>query len=542
MKIKTLTSTLVGGLMWGSLLVSFAGYNGYRDCAPASCAPCAPAPCAVQQSCDPCAPFGSNCKPYAVIDCCDYCLEKRAPNSVGVNCPFDYCYTFTSKIDAVDIVLTDIVPKGARFISSSPEAERVGDMLRWKYDHMNKGCVEQLRVTMVAEQCGCITDCMKVEVTPYACTTVCVGQPMLQICKQGPDEICIGDCATFGIQVTNCGNFCAEDVVITDIVPDGMRHSSGKRELRLDVGSLAPGETTTASIQLVAERGGCFCNTARASGGCGVNSCEAKACVNVVVPAVKIVKSGPCMQYLTKCADYTIVVTNTGNTELQNLTVTDAIPGGTCLVDAPGARVDGCTATWCIPCLAQGASASFCLTLTAECPGIATNVATVSGGYCNCAVCESACLDTEWRGYPALALELVDVCDPLSVGEATRYLIKITNQGTGPDRNLQLTALLPPQMEYECAEGSSTFQATPKVVTFAPVPVLNPGECISYMIKARAVSVGDAHFKIELRSDVLCTPLIEEEATQVFDTCTVASSSCPAPACGPCPAPMCSQY
>lgn len=538
MKRKTLISTLTGALLLGSLLVSFAGCNSYNSCQPTTCAQ--PAPCAVQQ-CDPCAPFGSNCKPCAMIDCCDYCFQKVAPNSVGINCPFDYCYTFSSKIDAVDIVLTDMIPEGAEFISSSPEAERVGNMLRWKFPHMLTGHVQQLRVTMRATKCGCLEDCMKVSVVPYACTVVCVGQPMLQICKQGPDEICIGDCATFGIQVSNCGNFPAEGVVITDMVPDGMRHSSGKKELRLNVGSLAPGEMTTATVQLMADRGGRFCNVARASGDCGVNSCEAKACVNVVVPAVKIVKSGPCMQYLTKCADYTITVTNTGNTDLHNLTITDAIPPCTCLVDAPGARVDGCNAVWCLACLAQGASATFGLTLTADCPVVATNVATVSGGYCNCAVCESACLDTEWRGYPAVCMTLCDACDPLSVGEATRYNLTITNQGTGPDRNLQLTATLPSQMEFVTAEGAAQFQSSGKTVTFGAVPVLNPGETISYMIKSRAVSVGDARLRVELRSDLLCTPLVEEESTQVFNTCQATSSSCPAPACGPCVGPVCSR-
>lgn len=436
-------------------------------------------------------------------------------------------------------MLSDIIPEGAEYISSSPEAERVGNMLKWKFPHMIEGETQQLRVTMRATRCGCLEDCMKVTVVPYACTVVCVGAPVLTICKQGPDCICCGECATFNIQLQNTGNFAAEGVKIVDIVPDGMRHASGKKELTLDVGTLAPGEMTTATIQLMSERGGRFCNVARATESCSNLSCEAKACVNVVVPSVKIVKSGPCMQYLTKCADYNIVVTNTGDTELQNLTVTDCIPAATCLVAAPGAVVNGCNLSWYIPCLAQGASATFCLTLSAECPGIYTNVATVKGNYCGCCVCESACLDTEWRGYPAIHADVCDLCDPLSIGEPTRYTIRVTNQGTGPDRNVQVTAFLPPQMDYECAEGASAHQATAKVVTFEPIPCLNPGETINYMIKARSVAVGDAHFKIEVRSDVLCTPLIEEESTQVFDVCTTASSSCPAPACGPCPAPAC---
>ncbi|OAI50249.1 hypothetical protein AYO37_01295 [Opitutia bacterium SCGC AG-212-L18] len=339
---------------------------------------------------------------------------------------------------------------------------------------------------------------------------------MLEICKSGPCDVCVGECATFNIQLTNCGNFRADDVVITDIVPPGLCHSSGKKELKLNVGCLAPGETTTASIQLVAETGGRHCNVARATS-CDGRVVEAQACVDVIVPAVKIVKTGPSMQFLEKCAEYTITVTNTGDGPLENLMVYDYIPAGNCLVDAPGACVDCNTASWSIPCLNCGASACFNIVLTADCPGCYTNEACVKGNFRSCQVCECAALTTEWRGYPAFLTKVVDVCDPLLVGEATDYIIEITNQGTAADTNIRVTAYLPEQVDFVKAEGATPFTASQKVVTFDPVPMLRPGETVGFKIKARAVMKGSAHFEVRLRSDVaLTTDLIEQESTQVF--------------------------
>lgn len=513
MKIKKLFNALTGSLILGSLLLTISGCcsNDY----------CCDAPCAVQERC--CAPYGPDCKPCAVLECCDYYLEKRAPNSVAVGCPFDYVYTLCAKKDVVDVVLTDRVPRGAKYISSNPAAEVSGDMLRWSFPHLQPGNPQELRVTMCATECGCLEDCVKVSVVPYACTVVCVGQPMLEICKDGPCEICIDECATFGIHLRNCGNFRADDVVITDIVPEGMVHASGKRQLSLDVGSLAPGESTSAQVTLRPERGGCFCNVARATS-CDGRVVEASACVNVVVPNVSITKVGCPMQYIPHCgicpvADYTITVTNNGDMCLTNVKVTDYVAAGNYIVEAPGAIIGGNTASWCIPTFGPCETQTFNITLRADCPGCYVNEACVRVDD-RCKLCECACVQTEWRGHPALLTELIDLCDPLIIGAETFYEVRITNQGTAPDTNITVVGMLPEQVEYVAADGPSAFQVNGKTVQFAPIPCLAPQQSVLYRIKVRAVSPGYGRFKAEIGSDILNPPLHEEESTHIIpDTC-----------------------
>ncbi len=111
--------------------------------------------------------------------------------------------------------------------------------------------------------------------------------------------------------------------------------------------------------------------------------------------------------------------------------------------------------------------------------GTVVNTATVTG-YCS-GNKKSAQTSTKTRvGRSAILLEMIDCQDLIPVGETVRYQIKITNQGTAPDRNIRVKTILPQEVTYV-----STFGATPltlpsgrpgETVTFQPRAQLDPGE------------------------------------------------------------------
>lgn len=518
MKLKKLFNALTGSLILGSLLIAFSGCYGNRNYCPQ--------PCAVME---PCAPYGPDCKPCATLDCCDYSLVKRTPNSVAVGCPFESIYEFCPKTDLMDVEFTDKIPDNAEYLDSSPKAELIGNTLRWSYKRLDQGDLQQIRVTLRARDVGCLKDCICAKAIPCACTIVCVGRPELQICKEGPDEICMSscgtckECATFAIHVRNCGNFRAEDVVITDLVPDGLAHASGKRELRLDVGCLEPGESTTANITLEPTRCGCHCNVARVTYGCENRCAEASACVTVLCPKVAIKKTGPAMQYIQHCGErpvcpYTITVTNIGDMCLTNLLVTDFVAQGNFVIDAGGGCVSGCNVTWNIPSLGCGESTSFCIVLAADCPGCYVNEACVQGNP-RCPVCDSACIQTEWKGEAALSVCVCDSCDPLFECAETCYTIQIISQGSIPDTNVKVTALLPDQVEYVSAGGSTGAHVSGRTVTFDTIPCLAPGQTATYTIQVRACCPGNGRLKVQVGSDSTQPPINAEESTKVLRRC-----------------------
>jgi uncharacterized repeat protein (TIGR01451 family) len=75
----------------------------------------------------------------------------------------------------------------------------------------------------------------------------------------------------------------------------------------------------------------------------------------VLVPRLKVQQSGPKEKILMRNAEYEILVTNTGETPLSNVIVSNVAPAENSIVAAPGGIISGNTATWTIKTLSPGA-------------------------------------------------------------------------------------------------------------------------------------------------------------------------------------------
>jgi uncharacterized repeat protein (TIGR01451 family) len=127
---------------------------------------------------------------------------------------------------------------------------------------------------------------------------------------------------------------------------------------------------------------------------------------------------------------------------------------------------------------------------------------------------DDAC--TEWRGFPALLIEVIDTEDPLMVGEQTTYIIQITNQGTAADTNILLEAALPDNLRAVSTSGATRGTINGNRIRFASYANLQAKEIIQFQVTAQATSEGDARFRARVSSDLLQTPVPEEESTQVY--------------------------
>lgn len=120
---------------------------------------------------------------------------------------------------------------------------------------------------------------------------------------------------------------------------------------------------------------------------------------------------------------------------------------------------------------------------------------------------------TEWRGMPALLIEVVDDPDPVQVGETTTYTVRVTNQGTAEDTNVGITANFSKEITPVTAEGGTISGQT---VKFAPVPCFAAKQSFTYKITGRGAVAGDSRLKVEMTADLLKTPVTEEERTHVY--------------------------
>lgn len=124
----------------------------------------------------------------------------------------------------------------------------------------------------------------------------------------------------------------------------------------------------------------------------------------------------------------------------------------------------------------------------------------------------SACA-TEVIGLAAILLEKADDPDPVAVGDSTTYTVKVTNQGTADDSNVQIIVTIAPELApVSSAEGKIDGQT----VTFPLIPKLTAKDSATYKIVVQGVHAGDGHTKFTLSSDVLKSPISAEESTTVY--------------------------
>lgn len=423
--------------------------------------------------------------------------------------------TFTYEINVTaaecvgNVVVTDTIPNGGTFVRSEPPAEQQGDRLRWNLGDMDKGQSTTIRVSLRADKEGTLASCATISADPRTCGQIFIGKAMLALEKAGPETAIIGSTITYQLTVSNKGTMVARNVVIVDDLPEGLISVNDQRRITIEIGDLAPGESKTVSGAAKALRKGRFCNVANATSS-NAGEARAEVCTTVLQPGLKITKEGTKEQFLTRVARYNIVVSNTGDTPLTGVTVTDSAPAGTSIVEAPGASVTGNQAVWNLGTLQSGEEKTLNLTLTSTTPGNHCNsvtVATTEG------LRESAEACTLWSGLGAVLLEVVDDPDPIRVDEETVYTIRVTNQGTADLNNIKTAADFDaPNSPVSASAGTVDGQK----VTFPTVTKLGPKQSFTYTVRVKGVKPGDARNKVNIITDEITQPVVEEESTRVF--------------------------
>ncbi len=231
---------------------------------------------------------------------------------------------------------------------------------------------------------------------------------------------------------------------------------------------------------------------------------EPKVALNIECSAPeKVVASRP--------IEVCLIVSNTGNTSAAPVTAMLPLPAGVTVAAATG----GYTLTngelrWTIDSLASNAGQKLCARFKTEKPGQVSF--SPSAKYAKLPAVLSACA-TEVIGLPAILLEKADDPDPVPVGETTTYTVKVTNQGTADDANVQIVVEIAPELEpVSTTEGTIDGQK----VTLPLVAKLAAKEAVSYKIVAKGVRAGDGHTKFVLSSDMLKSPISAEESTTVY--------------------------
>jgi len=445
-------------------------------------------------------------------------IQKDATPRATVNEVFAYDIVVSnpSQVPANDVVVTDPLPAGVEFVSSTPSAQLSGQTLSWSLGSLAGGASQTISVKVKSGKSGRYDNCADVRaamgLSARDCADTLITQPALELQKTCPPEVTLCDEFTYTITVRNRGDGDATNVRVSESMPSGVETEDGRTSLTFDAGTLEPGQAKQASVNVRAKQPGEYKNTATATGDGGLTA-EASCTTLVRQPVLKVTKTGPDKRYVGRPLEYQVTVANTGDTAARDTMLIDTLPAGASVqnISDQGSQ-SGNQVTWNLGTLEPGQSRTVSMTLRAESRGVLRNSA-VARAFC---AEDSAETQTEVEGIPAVLLEVVDLADPIEVGQNETYEIVVTNQGSADGTNIRVVATLADEQEYVSGTGPTPGTAAGKVVTFAPLPVLAPQAKATYRVTAKAAKAGDVRFKITMIMDQIGRPVEETESTNQY--------------------------
>ena len=267
--------------------------------------------------------------------------------------------------------------------------------------------------------------------------------PDIQI-EKTPDlqSVVTGGDVTFTITVTNTGDVDLTGVAVADAQAPACNSAIG--DLAADASTSYDCTVTGVTVD--------FTNIAAVSGldplGNTVSD-DDPADVDVIDPSITLTKDPATQQILSgQDANFTITVTNTGDSPLTNVTITDALaPACDAVIPALGA---GASTT--VNCTAPSVTSSFTNTASVA----ATHAA---GGTVN----DSDTADVEVL-IPEVDIQKTPDLQVAGIGDTVTFDITVTNAGVVPLSNVTVTDALAPNCDATIGDlavsGTSTYSCT----------------------------------------------------------------------------------
>lgn len=404
-------------------------------------------------------------------------------------------------------------PEMVTVLAASPESSDPS-ATSWQLGNLKAGETRSIQVTVLPTERGALNATAEVHFTAAAQSAFVVREPMLGISLQGPTEVLVGDPASQSVTITNPGNGIAKNVKLEALIPAGLEHPRGER-LIMDVGSLNPGEARTIRLAVVAVTGGEKLVQVKATADGGLLQ-ESSSTVKVIAPSLVAEVEGPGLRYKGRNAKYTLRVANDGTIGTSNVRMMHKIPEGFEYISSSrGASYDQPTRilSWFVGKLEPGKDAVIEVELQANRIGEFTHYVRATSEHGSTTDTQ---IDTRVEGASALVMDIVDLDDPVEVGNETAYEIKVTNEGSAAAENVGISCELPEGVKFVSAKGPSEVAVDQNLVLFKPLNSIPAGQTVTYRVHVVGSVDGNLRFRARMTSASSPDPLTFEELTRFY--------------------------
>ena len=406
-------------------------------------------------------------------------VENTVPN-FGEEVTYFISVFNSAIVDVKQVVVVDHLDKGLKYVSSSHNGvyDEASHTVTWVVD-IAAGSSLDLTVTAVADEYGVLTNNVTVG-DKRASVDVTVPEiiPAKSVDVENPN---FNDEITYTVTVTNNGVVDAKQVVVRDVLGEGLKFVKATGEYTFDEDSrtvtwivdLAKGESQTFYVTAVADEYGVLTND--------VTVGDKTASADVVVPEIIPDKTANITNpNFGDKVDYTVTVTNDGMGDANNVVIVDRLGEGLTFVSAsdngvwdPVKR----TVTWIVD-LAKGESKVFSVIATVVSYGNVTN---------------SLVVGNKTAGVNVTVPEIIpdktaNISNP-NFGDNVNYTVTVTNDGIGDAKDVVVRDILGEGLKFVSATGNYTFDEATRTITW--IVDLAKGESRTFYVNAIVSGYGN---------------------------------------------------
>ena len=383
-------------------------------------------------------------------------------------------------VDAKNVVVVDHLDKGLKYVSSSNNGvyDAATHTVTWIVD-IDADSSLDLTVTAVAEAYGVLTNIVSVG-DKSASADVSVPEITLDktVNITNPN---FGDKVDYTIKVTNDGIGDANNIVVKDVLGEGLKFVSATGEYTWDEDSrtiiwivdLAKGESKIFHVIAVAEAYGVLSNNVFV----GDKSASADVTVPEIIPDKTVSIANP---NFGDNVTYTVTVSNDGIGDANNVVIVDRLGEGLTFVSAsdngvwdPVKR----TVTWIVD-LAKGESKVFTVNATVDAYGNVSNSLVVGN--------KTASVNVT---VPEINPNKTANIENPNFGDNVTYTVTVTNDGIGDANNVVVKDTLGKGLKFISATGNYTFDEATNTITW--IVDLAKGESKTFKVNATVSGYGN---------------------------------------------------
>ena len=390
-------------------------------------------------------------------------IPDKTANITNPNFGDNVTYTVTVTVtndgigDAKDVVVRDILGEGLTFVDATGNYsfDEVTRTVTWIVD-LAKGESRTFYVNAIVSGYGNVTNSLVV-----GNKTAGVNVTVPEIIPDKTANITnpnFGDNVTYTVTVTNDGIGDAKDVVVRDVLGEGLKFVSATGNYTFDEAT----HTVTWIVDLAKGESKVFSVIATVSGyGNVTNSLvvgNKTAGVNVTVPEInpdKTVDNG--IPNFGDNVTYTVTVTNGGIGDANNVVITDVLDKGLKFLNATGNftydEKTG-TITWTVD-LAKGETKTFNVNVTVLGYGVLSNTVAVGN-------------KTAVRNITVpeiITVKEVNSSD-IHIGDEITYTITVSNSGKINATNVVIRDILPEGLKFINASNGGVYDPVTGIITW----------------------------------------------------------------------------